>query len=340
MAIIKAAVIHKLNKEQHGEATVQLRDEPLELTDEVQELVNNINNLYGGKVNKGYGKFEPDEVAFPSAGVLRSVFQVEGTTFVDGSKTLTTILAARAGQAPLSKGGYVLMAHGEADAGYEWFLVALINNVDGSAINDASLEIIKAPHVDLSNLRVAGRVNLTTWLANDDETRYLGFLKHRGDVADYFKNFLGCNDVVEDRAETKRLVIGLRQFAKHKGLAAEASEEFLRAAYDFCRERKRLRQPLSLEALANAAWPENPGELQQKLVEDGIQVSDGFLPDARSLASLVRLRAKTKYWSLDLDKQAFANGGAEYHDGRLVLLSLPLDLRQELDDEHDTGEDD
>jgi nucleoid-associated protein YejK len=45
MAIIKAAVIHKLNKEQHGEATVQLRDEPLELTDEVQELVNNINNL-------------------------------------------------------------------------------------------------------------------------------------------------------------------------------------------------------------------------------------------------------------------------------------------------------
>ena len=81
-------------------------------------------------------------------------------------------------------------------------------------------------------------------------------------------------------------------------------------------------------------------ELQQKLVEDGIQVSDGFLPDARSLASLVRLRAKTKYWSLDLDKQAFANGGAEYHDGRLVLLSLPLDLRQELDDEHDTGEDD
>ena len=43
------------------------------------------------------------------------------------------VLDSKATQAPASKGGYVLMVHGQFDGGGNWFLVAIINNVASSA---------------------------------------------------------------------------------------------------------------------------------------------------------------------------------------------------------------
>ena len=42
-------------------------------------------------------------------------------------------------------------------------------------------------------LRVAGRIDLGAWQTGGE--RYISFLRGRGDVAQYFKLFLGCNDL-------------------------------------------------------------------------------------------------------------------------------------------------
>ena len=164
MTTITGAIIHKLIKEPHGEATVHQRDAELKLSEPVRNLVSDISALYGEKANKGYGQFEDDTLTFPSSTVLREMFETKSVNFIQGSQKLLTVLAGKANQAALSKGGYVLMAHGENDAKVAWFLVAIINNVSGRAVNEETLEIEEAVHVDLENLRVAGRVNLSTWL--------------------------------------------------------------------------------------------------------------------------------------------------------------------------------
>lgn len=335
MKTITAAVIHKLVKDQHKQSTIQERANVLPLTEPVRKLVADITDLYGEKANKAYGTFDPDETTYPSAGILRRVFEDKSLSFIEGTKKLLRVLASRADQAALSKGGYVLMAHGKSDSGSDWFLVALINNVDSAAVNDESLEIIKTVHVDLENLRVAGRVDLSKWINTEAPDRYVGFLKHRGDVADYFKHFLGCQVVVKDTEETKRLVEGLRTFAKGEGMPLDQEETFLRTAHDYCRTRGKAREPLSLEELTNAAWPSNPKKLQMVLAATGIEVADGFVPDARSLRSLVKFHAKTKYWSVDLDRFALINGDAKYIKarGELVLRNLPADLKADLDQE-------
>jgi nucleoid-associated protein len=254
-------------------------------------------------------------------------------TFFEASKQLLTVLVTKADPVAFATGGYVLMAHLISEQDVSWFIVAIINNVDSSAIDDEKLEVRKSVHVDLENVRVAGRVNITDWLGGDLEKRYVSFLKQRGDVADYFKLFLGCNELIDDVEESKKLVTVLKAFAKAEGLEQKEKEDFLQQAHDFCNTD----QPLSLEALANAIWPNDPNKLQHAFVEGDVQIRDGFKPDGRSIKSLTRMKYKTNYWSVDLDRHALSSGYARYNQkkGELILLNLPDELKAELDTEMD-----
>lgn len=339
MHTVNSAIIHKLVKDKHGKATVVERPTDLPVTDPVKKLVLDLHELYAGRASKGYGRFEADEINFPSAGILRSVFKDKTLNFADASRKLLSVLAAKAGAVPLATGGYVLMAHVSNAANISWFIVAMINNVSGSAIDDASLEVVDTVHVDLENLRVAGRVSLTDWLGGDADTRYVGFLKQRGEVSDYFKEFLGCSELVANTEETKKLVSVLKSFAKSEGLDQQQEDSFLQTAYNYCLEKNKNDEPVSLDALANATWPDNPEKLQKAFVENDVQISDGFVPDGRSLKSLVRMKYKTDYWTIDLDRHALTQGYAHYNQakGELTLKKLPDGLKAELDRELDDG---
>jgi len=333
--IVHDAIVHKLVKEKHGKATVVERKEALPITDPVRKLVLDIHDLYASRASKGYGRFENDELNYPASSILRAALLEKKVEFFDASKQLLGVLKTKAETVALATGGYVLMAHLSNEAKVNWFIVAIINNVDGSVINDDSLEIVKSAHVDLEHLRVAGRVNLSDWFSGNEETRYVGFLKQRGEVADYFKLFLGCNELVADTEETKKLIAVLKSFAKKEKLEPDAEENFLRAAYDYCLDCNQNDKPLSLEGLSNAVWPDEPTKRQAEFVGDNVQISDGFVPDGRSIKSLIKIKSKTKYWSLDLDRHALSSGFARYNlkKGELTLLNLPDALKAELDHE-------
>ena len=124
------------------------------------------------------------------------------------------------------------------------------------------------------------------------------------------------------------------------GLEQKAEEDFLQSAFSYCDERNKNDEPLSLEALSNAVWPNEPKKLQDAFVEGDVQISDGFVPDGRSIKALMRMKYKTQYWSIDIDRHALSQGYAEYNQkkGTLTLLNLPDALKSELATE--TGDDD
>ncbi|KQP11595.1 nucleoid-associated protein [Pseudorhodoferax sp. Leaf265] len=336
MTKIHAAILHKLTKEPFGASSVQTRDAELKLTPPVVKLVNQITELYGSRTNKSYGRFDEDALNYPTSTVLSEIFKDGKTPFIAGTKKLMAVLNSKATQAPASKGGYVLMVHGQSDNGGNWFLVAIISNVASSAVKEDTLEIEETVHVDLDNVRVAGRVNLDMWLDGGLEHRYLGFLKTRGDVADYFMYFLGCKIVAKDSEDTKRLVEALQDFARSEKLDQAQEDDFLRRAHSYCMERKKAKEAVHLEALTNAAWPDEPQKLQQALANAAVEINDGFVPDARSLKRLLRFHGKTAYWTVDLDRRALVKNEARYmkKTGELLLRNLPEGLKAELDAEY------
>jgi nucleoid-associated protein len=328
-------VVHKLIKARQGEADFVPRDSLVDVTPTVQRLIDQIHKLYAERQSKGYGKFEDDEDNFPMHRYARDYFVDKKISFYDLSVAMMRTLKKSASNAPLSTGGFVLITH-VSNGANDFILVALVTDVLGTTITEG-LEIVDSTHLDIANLRVAGRIDLTGW--QDGEERYISFLKGKGDVAEYFKEFLGCNDIVVARQETQKLIGCLKRFADTNKMDPAEKDKLLKGAHDWCTELSNSNMPVDLTALANLLWPADPKVLHNLFADEQLQLSDGFIPDKRSLRSLVRFSGKTASWRIDFERDALRNGEIDFDPDNetLTLKKLPQQLLSELKSEQGDG---
>lgn len=331
---IRGLVVHKFEKETHAPGIILPRAGLVTITPAVQRLVDALHGLYSGKTGKGYGKFEEDEDNFPMQRRIREYFVNGSDTFLAFSLAAMNILKGKADNEGLATGGYVLIAHLLSDERH-FMLFAVVTDTVGSAITD-DLDIEDSTHIDLNKFRVAGRIDLTSW-HNGDE-RYIGFLKGaKAAVSTYFKHFLGCNDTILPVNETRKLAAALKDFALANIAGDEERDAWLTAVFDRCTELARNDEPLSIDELSNAHWPRDPDFLKAVLTAEELQMSDGFVPDRKSLRTLVKFKASTKTWKLEFDRTALAHGDVGYdkQEATLTLRNLPESLKKELDSESD-----
>ncbi|MBW0298674.1 hypothetical protein B4P00_21105 [Shewanella xiamenensis] len=336
--VITECIVHKLIKKQHVKgADKELRETLLPVNKSVQRLVDHLYNLYSGSTGKAFGCFEPDEDEYPVQRYIRHHAQEVKYDFKTLSEKLMVRLANKAGEELLATGGYVLFAKiSVGDVHY--LLVAIVTETVGTAITDG-LDVIDSVHLDLSHLRVAGRIDLNAWQAGGE--RYISFLKGRSDIADYFKVFIGCNDILKPLVETQKLVTALDTFATEQQMGVESRGEFLERAHQFIIQLPK-NTPLSLTALANHCWPDAPSALTATLSREEFSLSDGFVPDRRAAKGLVNFEGKSQFWKLNFSRTAIKNGHVEYDhkNQRIILTNIPDDLREELLAETAENEDD
>lgn len=326
-------IVHKLIKDAHSKITdIDIRPKPLSVNASVQRLVDELHKLYLSKLGKGYGKFETDEINYPFPRFLREHFTKNDYDFHEFSSKLMTHLKARAEQELLATGGYVLIAKVENDSS-TYLLVAIVTEVIGSSITN-DLDVIDSTHLDMSQLRVAGRIDVSAWQNNHD--RYISFIKGRTDIAAYFKLFLGCNDVVIAAQESKRLVEILNSYAEEQNLTTDLRDELFENAYNYLNELSKKGNTVSLDALANHICPEDPESLKSKLSD----LSDDFIPDRRSIKSLTKFTGKSAYWQVSFDRKAVRNGSVRYDKDTdtIILSDIPDDLKKELIDESEESD--
>ena len=325
---IRNLVIHRLIKAAHGAAQLELRDRATVANAAAQRLIDHLCTLYAERLGKGYGRFEDDEDNFPLPRFLRQHVVEQSIDFPTFAALALQHLLSRIEQEELASGGLVLIArveHGQAD----YLFVAMVNEQVGTAVT-SELELVDSVHLDVANLRVAGRIDLQGWQQRAE--RYLSFLKGRGDVAQYFKLFLACNTVVTGLRETQKLVRGLEKFAADQRLESNAREQLFERAYGHLDEAGEDGLPLSLDSLIAQAWPEAPGLLRESLHDESLELGEGYVPDRRAIKPLVRFKAAAAQWKLEFDRKSLQSGAVIYdkqHD-RLILSDLPEGLRREL----------
>ncbi len=326
---ITGFIVHKLVKEAHQRtATVEPRMEPVAVSSTVQRLMDQLHTLYSERTGKGYGYFEANENEYPVQKYIRRHHVACETNFFDFSIELMEHLRLRAQVEQLATGGYVLIAKIKNGA-TEFLMIAIVTEVLGAAITEG-MEVVDSVHLDMTHLRVAGRVDLTAWQSGAE--RYISFLKGRGDIAGYFQLFLGCDDMLLALEESKKLVIGLGRFAEVQQLDAENRDRLFDAAHQYLDELGRTKETVSLEALTNHLWPHEPEAFRRILAAEELGLSDGFVPDRRAIKGLVRFQGKSNYWKLSFDRKAMRCGDLRYdkENDTIVLSSIPPDLRDEL----------
>ncbi|WP_281010943.1 nucleoid-associated protein [Lichenibacterium ramalinae] len=311
---------------------VRLSDREMAVSPTAQRVIDDLHALYGRRTGKAHGRFAADEDNYPTQRYLREYLDGDGRGFRHMTERMMGTLLTQARRKPNAGFGHVFFAHFEDDAG-QFLLVAILNDKVGAALARDLSGVSDAPHLDLDGFRFAGRVAIEGWRA--DERRYVNFLKGKGDVADYFKEFLGCDLTMQAKAETQRLVEALRTFADGRGMDLVEREAFLSRARGICFRSYQEREELEFQTFANELVPDDPASLVAVLADPARGLSEGFVPDARTLRLLVSYRAKTPLWSIEFDRAALTAGQIEYRaaDETLVVRDLPADLKAKLSED-------
>lgn len=307
----------------------------LPVTPIMQKLIDDLHELYSRRGSKTHGRFSTDEDDYPTQQFLRDYID-GGEPFGPMTERMMKTLETQARRKPNAGGGHVFFAHFEGDRG-EFLLIAILNDKLGAQLT-AKLDVAEVKHLDMEGFRFAGRISISGWRA--DEHRYIGFLRGRGDVAEYFQEFLGCDATVQDKKDTRDLVEAIKTYADGKDMDLTRREAFLKRARDICSRSARERSVLNFESLANELVPEEPEGLMAVLADPDRGLSEGFVPNLRVLGGLVTFQARTQNWSLEFDRKALVQGEIEYDpdERSLTIKDVPPELVERLQAElHEDG---
>ncbi len=288
-------------------------------------MIDELHGLYARRPSKIHGRFSTDAENYPTERHLLEYVDGETHDFARMTRLMLDSLQVQARRRPNAGTGHVFFAHVDGGESGESLLVAILNDKLGAALSE-DLDVRDVRHLDMEGFRFAGRISLRGWQAR--EPRYIGFLKGKGDVADYFREFLGCDATIQSRVETTDLVGALKSFAEATCLTPETRDAFLARASSICTRYSKTRTEISFQALANELVPENPQPLIDVLADPDRGLSDGFVPDGRALKSLVKYSAQTRLWKIEFDREALSQGSIVYNheQGSLTLTDLPAEL--------------
>ncbi|WP_186398162.1 nucleoid-associated protein [Stappia sp. P2PMeth1] len=331
---IISVAVHDLKKDA-DKFDISLGKSDLPVSNTVQRLVDQLHKLYGRRTSKSHGKFSEDEDNFPTPRHLREYIEAEEKDFAVLTEALMKTLAVNAQTKAAATGGHVFFAHFQRDQRH-YLLVAIVNDTLSAQLTQQH-DVKDVTHLDIDGFRFAGRINISAWAAKEE--RYIGFLKGKGNVAEYFQAFLGCDDAVQDKVDTRNLVEALKSLAAKKGLEAEEKTAFLAKAKEICDRAASKKVELSFDALTNELHPEDPDSLREHLADPDLMLNDNFIPNKAMLNTLVRFKGRTDHWALEFDRTAIEAGEVTYdHDNEtLTLRNLPEDLRVKLTVEYGNG---
>lgn len=325
---------HALLKEQGttDNVTVELNPDELPVADSTNELLKQLMERYSSKAGKGYGVFEEDTDSYPASAILTDYIE-EVDDFYQITERFMNVLKTESESQVFAKGGKVIFIH-YTDNEKEYFLVAILSEKIGLLAKD--WDLTQDEFLNFENLRFAGRINITDWQDPEslEDCRYISFLKGQGEIAGYFKRFLGCKDVLLAKKETKALVEYIGKFAEEEGLSLEEQTQLRNRADTYLRQLSENEDFFILQTFANVIWADEPQDLidsfERSGRENNFEISDGFIPNKRSLRSLKVYSHKTKHWSLSFDVEAYNDGDIEVdvENGSITITNAPPELLQ------------
>lgn len=335
---IRHLAVHDLRRAQNGLQVVHGND-ALAVNPTAQRIVDALDDMYTKRSSKSHGQFSNDRDNYPASGYFETYLdENDGGDFADLTQRLMKTLLAKARGVPNAGAGHVFFAHIERD-GRELMLIATVTEKLGAALTN-QFDAQDVTHLDLEGFRFAGRIDLTGWQQGDE--RYVGFLRGRGEVAEYFKEFLGCVSSVSDKLSTRELVTALREYADDQEMNPDARNDFVTRAKSILDREARAHEQLDFQALANELTPTDPTSLSEFLGDPARQLGDGFVPNRRVINTLVKIQYRAPRWAIEIERGAMNDGEVSFdpENNALTINNLPDELVAELNAElADYGED-
>lgn len=325
------AIIHRLTKARGQNSQVHLRDQELDISSPpLERLMDEIREIYE-KTGKSRGVFEDDLTNFPFQRMIDQ-FLDQADNFVKFTGDAMRYFKYTIDQENFATGGYILFVLYQ-EGQNQFLMVAMLNDVTGTAIEKDNLEVIDIVHLDTKHLHLAARLNISFW-KSEEQKQYLSFIKGRGagDVSRYFLKFLGCTDYSNSRDQTKKLKEAIDAFCVDRGFDQAKKKAIKQKIFEHCEEKRKKKESVSLETLSFLVDEEKPDEFLIFANSDDIGLDSIFEPHRDMLRTfqfftLEKQGVKLSFNKNLLQKEVFLKGDD------LVFTNLSSDWLNQLREE-------
>ncbi len=328
--ILHSLIVHRLDKESQGVATMTLRNNLLPVGDREIEFVTNIKQVYYNKSNPNYGIFDPNAVTFPFQTMLRTY--IVDHRFLQFTASAMNHLLGLINAVPQATGGYVVFAH-YTFQNEEFVITVMLNNKKQYNIND-TLSIEEILSLDIDKLDVANSVNITRW--NNNEATYLSFARGRKDISNYFKRFIGCTDQTSAKESSESLKRAFLDYLPQLGFDTQEEEDLRNRVLNYCYAQTKRNEDISLHHISSMISAEEPDLFQVFASGEEYRVSSLIKGHNKTLKTLKFYVYRSKKLTIEFDS-GLVNESIFYNrqTNELRITNLPDDLRRQFLNEED-----
>ncbi|MBC3422943.1 nucleoid-associated protein YejK [Pseudomonas sp. RW3S2] len=328
---IRHCIVHLIDKKPDGSpAVLHARDTELAASDAIENLLADLNDSYNAKQGKAWGFFHGESGAYPLSGWLKQ-YQEGEKDFTTFSRIAVEHLQKLMEESNLSTGGHVLFAHYQQGM-TEYLVIALLHHSEGVAVN-AELDVTPSRHLDLGQLHLAARINLSEWKNNQHSKQYISFIKGKNGkkVSDYFRDFIGCQEGVDGPGETRTLLKAFSDFVESEDLPEEAAREKTQTLVDYATSQTKQGEPITLEELSSLIDEDRPKAFFDHIRNKDYGLSPEIPADKRTLNQFRRFTGRAEGLSISFEAHLLGSK-IEYDEeaGTLVIKGLPTQLVDQL----------
>lgn len=304
---ISNAIVHQIIKGQYtSTAEINYREKENEIEENLEQLVEDLRQIYNTKSNRGYGIFENDQNS-GTPNLVEDYFSQLSTgniPFVQFSKNITHEIKTFMEQAPASTGGYALFIKYQ-NSDRDYIMIAMLKDKASVGIND-DLELNQHITLDLEHLNEVARIDLVKWQEHS-ESSYLSFVKCRNndDATNYFRSALRCSTYTSSISCTQDLLKAVTDFSQERNMTEEEKTGLRDDLYRYLFEKDRNKQPVILQDLSNRIFGEDSGEFISYINNnETYNITDEFKPHKKTFETLKRLKVTMTGVKLQFEQSA------------------------------------
>lgn len=294
----------------------------------VLSFVTKLSTQYKNRCGKGYGCFSSKTDLYPMKNLIDD-YRNGKDDFYRLTERMIDLLSKKIEDSNGATGGKIFIVEYDDDLLQNYILIAVLSEKTSYTASSDYWDINEQLTLDIADLKYSGLINMTKYkesISQNTIGNYISFAKGKDiEISKYFKEFLGCEDVLIAKTETEKLVDVLKRFAKDKfGFNVEKEKELKKNMFDYLRNCSSNNHPFIIDVFANKVFSDDPSQLIERLNSEGIP--NNFVLDNKSLSRFNKYEFKTRYWSIKFDDEARINGDITVVENKVVIHNPSKDL--------------
>ncbi|MFV3332577.1 nucleoid-associated protein YejK [Pseudomonas sp. NY15437] len=327
---IKCSIVHFVDKKPDGNpASLQTRDELLCQSEATDNLVADLLDAYNGKAGKGWGFFHEPSGAYPFREWLTGYLD-GGRDFVAFSHEAVEHLVQLMNESVVTTGGHVLFVHLQQGM-TDYLVIALLHQRDGVALTEG-LDVTAIRHLDVGQLHLAARINLSEFQKNPKSRQYISFIKKTGRSFDYFRDFLGCQEGADAPSETRTLLKAFSDYVESEDLPENEARWKTDTLVDYAQSQAKLGEPLVLDALSELIDEQRPKAFYDYIRNKDYGLAPEIPPDKKTIKQFQRFTGRADGLAISFEAHHLGSK-VEWDKERdiLIIRNIPTQLKTQLD---------